>query len=349
MKTATNSQRLGLQYPALLIHGLFSGAHTWKKSIERLVNHFNLEYGGDINDEKAVTADFYTINFSKNYDLSYRQQAEELQSAIKIMKKLNGTNKVILIGHSMGGLAARAYIQLLDSKDVYLLITLGTPHYGSPLALLRDTSEQKARNAFQFIQKKLLKLQNKEESTLTAKTGFLGLLQKIKRFLVKTVTEGEQGLLDFLDSEAFLELRPGSDALEELNRMQLPDKLRYVCIIGNLTLDPLIYRTDLGKKRRAFRSYWKNLTRTVIRKYSSSYFDDPYKTFTDYITSIINFNFDKSEVFDFDVVVPVLSQQLHHFKKPPVKYCKIMVASAHMTLTNQADKIYQALAVGEAF
>jgi pimeloyl-ACP methyl ester carboxylesterase len=47
-------------------------------------------------------------------------------------KARSGADKVILIGHSMGGLVSRAYIQGNGYRgDVERLITLGTPHRGS--------------------------------------------------------------------------------------------------------------------------------------------------------------------------------------------------------------------------
>ncbi len=51
--------------------------------------------------------------------------------------------KVILIAHSMGGLDCRHLIQRLDlEKRVQILVTVGTPHHGTPLAdwLLQDKS-----------------------------------------------------------------------------------------------------------------------------------------------------------------------------------------------------------------
>jgi triacylglycerol esterase/lipase EstA (alpha/beta hydrolase family) len=41
---------------------------------------------------------------------------------------------VILVGHSMGGLVARAYLQRHGESRVAGLVTLGTPHQGSRLA-----------------------------------------------------------------------------------------------------------------------------------------------------------------------------------------------------------------------
>jgi pimeloyl-ACP methyl ester carboxylesterase len=47
-------------------------------------------------------------------------------------KSRSGSGKVILVGHSMGGLVSRAYIQGNGYRgDVERLITLGTPHRGS--------------------------------------------------------------------------------------------------------------------------------------------------------------------------------------------------------------------------
>ncbi len=55
-----------------------------------------------------------------------------LKPIIDQAKLVSGKDKVDLIGHSMGGILARAYIQGSHyENDVDQLITLGTPHYGS--------------------------------------------------------------------------------------------------------------------------------------------------------------------------------------------------------------------------
>ncbi|NJM08690.1 alpha/beta fold hydrolase [Candidatus Gracilibacteria bacterium] len=47
-------------------------------------------------------------------------------------KQRSGSRRVILVGHSMGGLVSRSYIQSKEYRgDVERLITLGTPHRGS--------------------------------------------------------------------------------------------------------------------------------------------------------------------------------------------------------------------------
>lgn len=47
-----------------------------------------------------------------------------------------GTEQLILVGHSMGGLVARAYLRRHGNGKVAKLVTLGSPHHGSRLAVL---------------------------------------------------------------------------------------------------------------------------------------------------------------------------------------------------------------------
>jgi triacylglycerol esterase/lipase EstA (alpha/beta hydrolase family) len=47
-----------------------------------------------------------------------------------------GASQVILVGHSMGGLASRAYLRRHGAAKVARLVTLGSPHHGTRLARL---------------------------------------------------------------------------------------------------------------------------------------------------------------------------------------------------------------------
>lgn len=47
-----------------------------------------------------------------------------------------GTEQVILVGHSMGGLVSRAYLRRHGNGKVAKLVTLGSPHHGSRLAVM---------------------------------------------------------------------------------------------------------------------------------------------------------------------------------------------------------------------
>lgn len=101
-----------------------------------------------------IAGDFYYVNFNvgidgaympsnlaSNYVLSNQsaivKQGRALSDAIARVLQLTGRDKVVLMGHSMGGLAAREYLQnpsnwQADGKShVAKLATTGTPHGGS--------------------------------------------------------------------------------------------------------------------------------------------------------------------------------------------------------------------------
>jgi triacylglycerol lipase len=70
---------------------------------------------------------------------SIAERARYLRSFISCI----GAQKLILIAHSMGGLDCRYLIQRFDpEKRVRTLVTVGTPHHGTPLAnwFLQDKS-----------------------------------------------------------------------------------------------------------------------------------------------------------------------------------------------------------------
>jgi len=62
--------------------------------------------------------------------------AEQVARAVDRLCRATGASQVMLVGHSMGGLVARAYLRRYGELRVARLITLGTPHRGSLLAHL---------------------------------------------------------------------------------------------------------------------------------------------------------------------------------------------------------------------
>ncbi|WP_298422192.1 alpha/beta fold hydrolase [Rhodoblastus sp.] len=70
--------------------------------------------------------------------------AEALGKEIDRLLARTGAQKVALVGHSMGGLIARAYLARRGPEKVASLVTIGAPHHGSRLARLgpgRDARE----------------------------------------------------------------------------------------------------------------------------------------------------------------------------------------------------------------
>jgi alpha-beta hydrolase superfamily lysophospholipase len=63
------------------------------------------------------------------------QAAVHLGAAIEELAASTGYERVHVIGHSLGGLIARYYVQRLGGdRHVHTLVTLGTPHQGTQLA-----------------------------------------------------------------------------------------------------------------------------------------------------------------------------------------------------------------------
>jgi triacylglycerol lipase len=67
---------------------------------------------------------------------SIDELAVALEGAIGDLLAQTGAGKVVLVGHSMGGLIARAYLARRGGDRVAALVTIGTPHHGSDLARL---------------------------------------------------------------------------------------------------------------------------------------------------------------------------------------------------------------------
>jgi len=63
--------------------------------------------------------------------------AHELRDYVNWVRSQTGSNQVDIVAHSMGGLSSRYYIKDLGGTNhVGALVTLGSPHHGTPLAYL---------------------------------------------------------------------------------------------------------------------------------------------------------------------------------------------------------------------
>lgn len=121
--------------PVVMIHGLNSNSEGFKKMEKHLSeanSRFSLpnynpallsrvEYG-------ATSRAAFIENENVVPDAIERKIADLAQIGI-------ACGKVDIIGHSMGGLLSRRYLQSADYRnDIHKLITLNTPHAGSPFA-----------------------------------------------------------------------------------------------------------------------------------------------------------------------------------------------------------------------
>ena len=75
-----------------------------------------------------------TVNYS-SLTGDIRALAHRLAAVVEQVTEETGYERVHIVGHSMGGLIARYYVQRLDGDArVHTLVTLGTPHQGTNLA-----------------------------------------------------------------------------------------------------------------------------------------------------------------------------------------------------------------------
>jgi triacylglycerol lipase len=101
--------------PVLLLHGLFCNRGLWHGFAKTLADHGHVVHG--ISMERA----FGSID----------EYPAQIDKAIQALLKQTGRNKVALVGHSMGGLAARNYFRQYGDRLVEKVVTLGTPHQGT--------------------------------------------------------------------------------------------------------------------------------------------------------------------------------------------------------------------------
>lgn len=164
-----------LPYPIIFIHGLNSSSETWNAATDYYDTQYSFTYGGrfdfclNADNNNSTTnknfyptagadiavfesfvqnGDYYYVNFNVNPNgtvgttvLSNQSAVAKQGAAVKVVvqrvMELTGKNKVILVGHSMGGLASREYIQNSynwqadNQHHVAKLLTVGTPHGGS--------------------------------------------------------------------------------------------------------------------------------------------------------------------------------------------------------------------------
>jgi len=91
----------------------------------------------------GLRADLVARNLGPVYALSYGPPlasidafADQVAAKIDAILEATGAARVAIVGHSMGGLVARAYLRRYGAQKVSTVMTLGAPHHGSVHAWL---------------------------------------------------------------------------------------------------------------------------------------------------------------------------------------------------------------------
>lgn len=105
-------------YPVVLLHGYGANSGFWQR-LHRRLSADRISHG-------AIDLEPVLGNIE-----SY---ADRIEEAAKGLLEANHASSVVVVCHSMGGLAARAWLRRYGHQRVARVITLGTPHAGSLLA-----------------------------------------------------------------------------------------------------------------------------------------------------------------------------------------------------------------------
>lgn len=133
----------------LLLHGLNSDETAWNPVVKKLFNNNCPTLREETDARTLVDSRCYRFHFSDttwpNGDgLTLRQLGDEVDRAIRKIEANIQPSAMVLIAHSRGGLAARAYLQQPSAMPAFkiALLTIGTPHQGSPFGRVKPFMDQ---------------------------------------------------------------------------------------------------------------------------------------------------------------------------------------------------------------
>ncbi|HET7547576.1 MAG TPA: alpha/beta fold hydrolase [Usitatibacter sp.] len=122
--------------PVILLHGYYANRGYFRPLVRAL--------------EARGVSPIFAPTFSQVL-ASIEDSADELAAHVERIASGTGHARVALVGHSMGGLVARAYAARHGEGRIACLVTLGTPHHGSVLAWLglgRNAREMRPGSEF---------------------------------------------------------------------------------------------------------------------------------------------------------------------------------------------------------
>ena len=101
--------------PVVLVHGYLCNHRIWDDVTPQL---------------QAQGHDVFAVNLQPLF-CSIDRYAAIVESAVQALLAHSGQQQVALVGHSMGGLAIRAWLRSHGSERAARVMTLGTPHVGT--------------------------------------------------------------------------------------------------------------------------------------------------------------------------------------------------------------------------
>jgi len=121
----------------LLVHGYMCNRATWRPWVMN-----GLPSGWNV----------ATVNLEPVF-APIARYAEVLHAAVERLRAATGAERITIVCHSMGGLAARAYLRAHGHHAARRIVTIDTPHLGTLFARLgRGANARQMQLASQFVQ-----------------------------------------------------------------------------------------------------------------------------------------------------------------------------------------------------
>ncbi|MGZ8981357.1 MAG: esterase/lipase family protein [Burkholderiaceae bacterium] len=122
----------------LLVHGYMCNRAVWRYWLRKGVPaHWNVA----------------TVNLEPVFG-PVERYAEVIHAAVEKLRAATGAERITLVCHSMGGLAARTYLRRHGQHSVQRVVTIDTPHHGTLFATLgHGSNARQMRNACEFVRK----------------------------------------------------------------------------------------------------------------------------------------------------------------------------------------------------
>ena len=122
----------------LLVHGYMCNRATWRRWVLQGL---------------PATWNVATISLEPVY-VPVERYVDSLHAAIEKLRADSGAERVTLVCHSMGGLAARAYLRAKGHEAVARVVTIDTPHHGTVFArYAHGANSRQMRRGCDYVQR----------------------------------------------------------------------------------------------------------------------------------------------------------------------------------------------------
>ncbi len=314
-----------------LLHGLYSSSYHWNHLLDSEdFNKSEFTYAGNLrvneglfsDDDFIVTPEFdeeiktllekdnqvFTINFASGFQHDFKQQALQIKQVLELFPD-QGYN-YYLLGHSMGGLAARCYLTDYLNRNVKGLITIGTPNLGSYLG-----------------------------NSDTSLTAFLGVMTGVFTRPDNLIT-GITRIWKEDRRNVTPALAPGSPELTELNSKKFPKDVKTLCLFSTINRpeeiealsrdEQFVHQVLQMEKLKSFKSTNpKDVEITTL--YNDLYYNDG-------LVSIASQNLKNAIPNSYEIVSHHIPTRVYHDNEP--KDIEHLIPAMRIIKRNKRGKRY---------